>query len=168
MIFISLFLNPLLFISVYFFQVARRCLSFLHNGVQELSILDISCPKGSIACWILLSALEVLKTCQEFQASTNQVQQYCLYTAELWSYCREKLLQLGKYYQAIKSSFFFVLSRPFQGEAKSSYFGIQRASHHSRKYIHPGHKSLTAGCFLKQNYHKYRLCERDMDGSYLL
>ena len=76
--------------------MARRCLSFLHNGVQELSILDISCPEGSIACWILLSALEVLNTCQEFgEASTNQVQQFCLYTAELWSYCREKLLHLG-------------------------------------------------------------------------
>ena len=32
----------------------------------------------------------------------------------------------------------------------------------------PGHKSLTAGCFLKQNYPKYRLYERNMGGSYLL
>ena len=32
----------------------------------------------------------------------------------------------------------------------------------------PGHKSWTASCFLKQNYPKYRLCERDMGGSYLL
>ena len=32
----------------------------------------------------------------------------------------------------------------------------------------PGHKCLTAGCFLKQNYPEYRLCERDMGGSYLL
>ena len=32
----------------------------------------------------------------------------------------------------------------------------------------PGHKSWTAGCFLKQNYPKYRLCEREMGGSYLL
>ena len=79
------------------FEVARRCLAFLHNGVQELTILDVSCPKGSIACWILLSALEVLKTCQDMsQSSSSQVQQFCLYTAELWSYCREKLYQLGE------------------------------------------------------------------------
>ena len=31
-----------------------------------------------------------------------------------------------------------------------------------------GHKSLSAGSFLKQNYPKYRLCERDMGGSFLL
>ena len=35
-------------------------------------------------------------------------------------------------------------------------------------YTVPGQKSWTAGCFLKQNYPKYRLCERDMGGSYLL
>ena len=31
-----------------------------------------------------------------------------------------------------------------------------------------GHKSLSTGSFLKQNYPKYRLCERDMGGSYIL
>ena len=35
-------------------------------------------------------------------------------------------------------------------------------------YTVPGHKSLSAGSFLKQNYPKYRLCERDMGGSFLL
>ena len=81
-----------------FIQVARRCLSFLHNGVQELSILDINCPQGSVACWVLLSALEVLQTCRDFSqnSTSTQVQQYCFYTAELWSYCREKMLLLGK------------------------------------------------------------------------
>lgn len=79
-------------------EVAKRCLSFLHNGAQEFHILDINCPPGSVACWVLLSALKVLKTCQEFSMkSTAQVQNYCLHTAELWSYCREKMLQLGKY-----------------------------------------------------------------------
>lgn len=78
-------------------EVAKRCLSFLHNGAQEFLILDITCPPGSVACWVLLSALKVLKTCQEFSIkSTAQVQNYCLHTAELWSYCREKMLRLGK------------------------------------------------------------------------
>ena len=83
---------------IFSFKVARRCLSFLHNGVQELSILDINCPQGSVACWVLLSALEVLQTCRDFSqnSTSTQVQQYCFYTAELWSYCREKMLLLGK------------------------------------------------------------------------
>ena len=83
---------------IFSFKVARRCLSFLHNGLQELSILDINCPQGSVACWVLLSALEVLQTCRDFSqnSTSTQVQQYCFYTAELWSYCREKMLLLGK------------------------------------------------------------------------
>ena len=32
----------------------------------------------------------------------------------------------------------------------------------------PGHKSWSAGPFLKQNYPKYRLCEEDMGGSFRL
>ena len=93
--------NKILFLYIFLifsFKVARRCLSFLHNGVQELSILDINCPQGSVACWVLLSALEVLQTCRDFSqnSTSTQVQQYCFYTAELWSYCREKMLLLGK------------------------------------------------------------------------
>ena len=88
-----------------FFQVARRCLSFLHNGVQEMTILDINCPKGSVACWVLLSALEVLQTCKDFSqnSTSTQVQQYCFYTAELWSYCREKMLLLGEIFFAFQT-----------------------------------------------------------------
>ena len=32
----------------------------------------------------------------------------------------------------------------------------------------PGHKSWSAGSFLKQNYPKYRLCQRDMGVSFQL
>ena len=35
-------------------------------------------------------------------------------------------------------------------------------------HTEPGHKSLSAGSFLKQNYHNYRLCEQDIGGSNLL
>ena len=89
-------------------EVARRCLTFLHNVVQELSILEVPCPPGSIACWIFLSTLEVVQVCElkskqtlssdsvdNRKSSTAHVQQYCLYTAELWAYCRKKLLELG-------------------------------------------------------------------------
>ena len=89
-------------------EVARRCLTFLINVVQELSILEVPCPPGSIACWIFLSTLEVVQICElksketllsdsvdNRKSSTAHVQQYCLYTAELWAYCRKKLLELG-------------------------------------------------------------------------
>ena len=89
-------------------EVARRCLTFLHNVVQELNILEVPCPPGSIACWIFLSTLEVVQVCElkskeklssdsmdNRKSSTAHVQQYCLYTAELWAYCRKKLLELG-------------------------------------------------------------------------
>ena len=89
-------------------EVARRCLTFLHNVVQELNILEVPCPAGSIACWIFLSTLEVVQVCElkskeafannssdNRKSSTAHVQQYCLYTAELWAYCRKKLLELG-------------------------------------------------------------------------
>ena len=46
-----------LFLSL---QVAKRCLSFLHNVIQELEILEVACtPDGSVACWVFLSILEV-------------------------------------------------------------------------------------------------------------
>ena len=89
-------------------EVARRCLTFLHNVVQELNILEVPCPSGTIACWIFLSTLEVVQVCElksketlsndtgdNRKSSTVHVQQYCLYTAELWAYCRKKLLELG-------------------------------------------------------------------------
>ena len=76
--------------------------------MQELYILEVPCPAGSIACWIFLSTLEVVQTCEfkskealsrdsgdNRKSSTVHVQQYCLYTAELWAYCRQKLLDLG-------------------------------------------------------------------------
>ena len=41
-------------------EVAKRCLSFLHNVIQELEILEVPCmPDGSVACWVFLSILEV-------------------------------------------------------------------------------------------------------------
>ena len=39
--------------------MAKRSLSFLHNCVQEVSILEVSYPPGAVSCWILLSCLEV-------------------------------------------------------------------------------------------------------------
>lgn len=63
---------------------------------QELSILEVSATPGSVCIWILLSCLEVLVTCARYSdAGGQQVNQYCLYTAGLWAYARDKLLELG-------------------------------------------------------------------------
>ncbi|XP_040580645.1 trafficking protein particle complex subunit 10 [Lepeophtheirus salmonis] len=69
-------------------EVAKRSLDFLHNCVQELELLQIPCPKGSISCWVLLSCLEILSICHNEANS--------LYTASLWNYAREKLKELGQ------------------------------------------------------------------------
>ncbi len=44
----------------YAFQMANRSLSFLHNCIQEVEILEVSYPSGAVSCWILLSCLEVI------------------------------------------------------------------------------------------------------------
>ena len=77
------------------FQMARRSLSFLHNCIHELGILDVSAPEGSVAVWIFLSCLEILLTCEQYSDSSNRIQLYCLYTASLWAYARLKLQELG-------------------------------------------------------------------------
>ena len=76
--------------------MAKRSLSFLHNCVQEIAILEISYPEGAIACWVFLSCLEILLACEKSSDAANRIQLYCLYTASLWEYAREKLMQLGK------------------------------------------------------------------------
>lgn len=76
-------------------EMAKRSLSFLHNSVQEINILELSFPKGSIACWVFLSCLEILLTYEKYSDSSNRIQLYCLHTASLWEYARNKLLELG-------------------------------------------------------------------------
>ncbi|XP_022242094.1 trafficking protein particle complex subunit 10-like [Limulus polyphemus] len=75
-------------------ELAQRALPFLHNCVKELKVLEIVMPPGSIACWVFLSCLEVLQTCEIFKES-SQVEACSLYTAGLRSYAREKLHELG-------------------------------------------------------------------------
>ncbi|XP_064628401.1 trafficking protein particle complex subunit 10-like [Lineus longissimus] len=76
-------------------EVAQRAIPFMHNCVQELAILDLNMPIGSVACWVFLSTLSVLETCERFSDST-QLENYSLYAANLWEYARTKLLELGK------------------------------------------------------------------------
>lgn len=47
-------------------------------------------PLGAVSCWVFLSALEVLQTCERFNDSSH-VEAYSLYTAGLWAYTRDKV-----------------------------------------------------------------------------
>jgi len=74
-------------------EVARRSLSFLHNTLQELDILETERGlPGSASCWVLLTCLEVTGACA---AHTEAGEKCNLYTADLWSYAKEKLHHLG-------------------------------------------------------------------------
>ena len=47
-------------------------------------------PMGSIACWVFLSCLEVLQSCEKYTDSSN-VENYSHYTASLWVYAQTKV-----------------------------------------------------------------------------
>nr|CAD7573679.1 unnamed protein product [Timema californicum] len=71
-------------------ELAQRCLPFLHNCVKELEILEVAAPPGAVACWLFLCSLEVLHTCGTFQEGRH-VEACSLYTAGLWAYARDKV-----------------------------------------------------------------------------
>lgn len=44
-------------------ELAQRSLGFLHNCINELSILDVTfSEEGAISCWVFVSCLEILST----------------------------------------------------------------------------------------------------------
>ena len=67
----------------------------LSQTLNELKILEVSLPDGAEACWVFLSCLEVLRTCERYSDS-SEMENYSLQTANLWAYAREKLLHLGE------------------------------------------------------------------------
>lgn len=75
-------------------EVASRCLPFLHACSRELLLLEISAPPGAVACWLFLASLEVLHTCNRHNQA-DQVEAYSLHTACLWAYASQKLRSLG-------------------------------------------------------------------------
>ncbi|CAB0028461.1 unnamed protein product [Trichogramma brassicae] len=76
-------------------EVAQRCLTFVHDTINELRILEIQKPEGSIECWAFLCALEVLNACQA-SIDSSQMDLCSLHTASLWALARDKLESLGK------------------------------------------------------------------------
>ncbi|XP_034253552.1 trafficking protein particle complex subunit 10 [Thrips palmi] len=76
-------------------EIAKRTLPFLLNCVAELRILEVACPPGSVACWLFLGCLEVLRSCEQFN-EIFEVQKYSMFTASLWAYASDKLKELGE------------------------------------------------------------------------
>jgi len=80
-------------------EVAGRTLSFLHNTIQELNILEVEeMIEGSLDSWMLLVCLEVVQTCDSHHETNSSSGGHAVlptHTASLWSAAREKLLRLG-------------------------------------------------------------------------
>lgn len=68
-------------------QVASRALTFLQNTVGELKILDVSVAPGGVACWGVLSCLEVTDGLHRYHTT----EAHALHTAPLWAYARDKV-----------------------------------------------------------------------------
>ena len=69
-----------------------------YSNIQQWNkFLFFSCPSGSVPCWVFLSTLEVLFKCQKVCDNSPNVQlhQFFMQTADLWSYARLKLHELG-------------------------------------------------------------------------
>ncbi|XP_042242319.1 trafficking protein particle complex subunit 10-like isoform X2 [Homarus americanus] len=75
-------------------EVASRSLTFLQNTVGELNILDVTVAPGGVACWGVLSCLEIIDSLHRYkEPSTTDA--HALHTAPLWAYARDKLQELG-------------------------------------------------------------------------
>ncbi|XP_048239894.1 trafficking protein particle complex subunit 10-like [Haliotis rufescens] len=75
-------------------EVAQRALDYLHYTVQEMIALEVEVPQGALWCWVFLSSLAVLETCERYNES-SRVNKNSLCIASLWDYARRKLKELG-------------------------------------------------------------------------
>ncbi|KAK4306125.1 hypothetical protein Pmani_022031 [Petrolisthes manimaculis] len=75
-------------------EIACRALNFLQNTVGELRILEVGVGAGGVACWGLLSCLEVVDALQDYKDPTT-TDAHALHTAPLYAYARDKLQELG-------------------------------------------------------------------------
>ncbi|KAK7027443.1 Trafficking protein particle complex subunit 10, partial [Halocaridina rubra] len=79
----------LLFLLSKPWEVASRALTFLHNTVGELNILEISVAPGGVACWGVLSCLEIIDALHSYKEPST-MDAHALHTAPLWAYARDK------------------------------------------------------------------------------
>lgn len=74
--------------------VAERALIFLHQAVSDLKTLEIECPQGSVACWVLQCCAQILVICQSVK-KPEHLEECSHHTAPLLYYSLKKLYELG-------------------------------------------------------------------------
>ncbi|PIK36033.1 hypothetical protein BSL78_27141 [Apostichopus japonicus] len=75
-------------------DVAGKSYEFMLNCVQELTMLDVPMPPGSVACWVFLTCVEVLQK-YERMSVLYKLETHSHFTANLWAYAQKKLAELG-------------------------------------------------------------------------
>ncbi|XP_060535184.1 trafficking protein particle complex subunit 10 [Cylas formicarius] len=85
----------MLLLSNKIWEIAARCLPFLHTCTRELNLLEVWAPAGAVWCWLFLASMEVLHYCDKFNQA-DQVEEYSLQTAPLWEFASQKLRSLGE------------------------------------------------------------------------
>jgi hypothetical protein len=71
-------------------EMASRCLPFLHLTTRELTVLEINSSPGAVSCWLFLACMEVLQVCDKYN-NADSVEDYSLHTASLWAYASQKV-----------------------------------------------------------------------------
>ncbi|OWF50213.1 trafficking protein particle complex subunit 10-like isoform X2 [Mizuhopecten yessoensis] len=85
----------LLFLLEKPWEVAQRAVNFLHQTIQEVNTLKVVMPEAALDCWVFLSCMEILQTCEK-HTDSSQMEAYSLYTANLRDYTRRKLYSIGE------------------------------------------------------------------------
>jgi len=70
--------------------VAERALIFLHQAVSDLKTLEIECPQGSVACWVLQCCAQILVICQSVK-KPEHLEECSHHTAPLLYYSLKKV-----------------------------------------------------------------------------
>jgi len=73
--------------------VAERALVFLHQAVSDLKTLEIECPQGSVACWVLQCCTQILVICQSVKRP-DLLEECSHYTAPLLYYSLKKVYMI--------------------------------------------------------------------------
>lgn len=69
-----------------------KCIGTLFSiNCQFLFKLKLKLPKGGSACWVFLTCLEIVKTCENYTTGGKMVDTYSLHMAVLWDYARKKV-----------------------------------------------------------------------------
>ncbi|XP_025413073.1 trafficking protein particle complex subunit 10 isoform X2 [Sipha flava] len=76
-------------------HVAERALMFLHQSVSDLKTLEIECPQGSVACWVLQCCAQILVIYKSVK-KPELLEECSHHTAPLLYYSLKKLFELGE------------------------------------------------------------------------